>query len=221
MKSAKVISPMQRWPSSTHASERCRVRTITDGCGCARPTIAGASMPYPARPTSIARASAASSKPSDALFKRTQREGRRPLVSPRFDDGRGFVVVHGGKQPTHAAFRYTYAQARASWGLTNAEKMRQRLLELFPEFVNDPRLPPAPRSAPAKCEHVKCGAQTRRKTACQRKALANGRCPNHGGLSTDRKPPMVAVEFQRYNALAGSAGARSGKQADSYELRAR
>ena len=30
----------------------------------------------------------------DALFKRTQCEGRRPLVSPRFDNGRGFVVVH-------------------------------------------------------------------------------------------------------------------------------
>jgi hypothetical protein len=34
---------------------------------------------------------------------------------------------------------------------------------------------------------VKCGAQTRRGTFCQRKALANGRCPNHGGLSTGPK----------------------------------
>ena len=89
--------------------------------------------------------------------------------------------------------------------------MRQRLLELFPEFVNDPRLPPAPRSAPAKREHAKCGAQTRRKTACQRKALANGRCPNHGGLSSDRKRRMVAEGFQRYNALAGRVGTRGGK----------
>ena len=31
---------------------------------------------------------------------------------------------------------------------------------------------------------LKCAARTRRGTACQRKALANGRCPNHGGLST-------------------------------------
>ena len=31
---------------------------------------------------------------------------------------------------------------------------------------------------------LKCGARTRRGTACQRKALSNGRCPNHGGLST-------------------------------------
>ena len=31
---------------------------------------------------------------------------------------------------------------------------------------------------------LKCAARTRRGTACKRKALANGRCPNHGGLST-------------------------------------
>jgi hypothetical protein len=34
---------------------------------------------------------------------------------------------------------------------------------------------------------TKCGARTRRGTACERKALANGRCPNHGGLSTGPK----------------------------------
>ncbi len=31
---------------------------------------------------------------------------------------------------------------------------------------------------------LKCGARTRRGTACKRKALANGKCRNHGGLST-------------------------------------
>ena len=36
------------------------------------------------------------------------------------------------------------------------------------------------------CEN-KCRALTRRGTPCQRKALANGRCPNHGGLSTGPK----------------------------------
>ncbi len=30
----------------------------------------------------------------------------------------------------------------------------------------------------------RCGAKTRRGTPCKRKALRNGRCPNHGGLST-------------------------------------
>jgi len=34
---------------------------------------------------------------------------------------------------------------------------------------------------------LKCGAHTRRGTSCQRKALANGRCRNHGGLSTGPK----------------------------------
>ena len=34
---------------------------------------------------------------------------------------------------------------------------------------------------------LECGAHTRRGTACKRKALANGRCPNHGGLSTGPK----------------------------------
>ena len=33
----------------------------------------------------------------------------------------------------------------------------------------------------------KCGAQTRRGTACLRQALKNGRCPNHGGMSTGPK----------------------------------
>ena len=29
-----------------------------------------------------------------------------------------------------------------------------------------------------------CGAKTRQATPCKRKPLANGRCPNHGGMST-------------------------------------
>ena len=29
-----------------------------------------------------------------------------------------------------------------------------------------------------------CGARTRRGTSCIRRARANGRCPNHGGMST-------------------------------------
>jgi hypothetical protein len=31
---------------------------------------------------------------------------------------------------------------------------------------------------------ITCGAKTRKGTPCQAKALANGRCRNHGGLST-------------------------------------
>ena len=32
-----------------------------------------------------------------------------------------------------------------------------------------------------------CGAKTRKGLPCKRKALLNGRCPNHGGLSTGPK----------------------------------
>lgn len=46
-----------------------------------------------------------------------------------------------------------------------------------------PRRMPAlqPRWAP------RCGARTRRGTQCQRRAFDNGRCRNHGGLSTGPK----------------------------------
>jgi hypothetical protein len=38
-------------------------------------------------------------------------------------------------------------------------------------------------------EVPRCRARTRGGTACFRKALRNGRCPNHGGLSTGPKTP--------------------------------
>ena len=36
---------------------------------------------------------------------------------------------------------------------------------------------------------ARCGARTRRGTACAAKALANGRCRNHGGHSTGPRTP--------------------------------
>lgn len=39
----------------------------------------------------------------------------------------------------------------------------------------------------AELRNRKCGARTRKGTACIRKALSNGRCPNHGGCSTGPK----------------------------------
>jgi hypothetical protein len=35
----------------------------------------------------------------------------------------------------------------------------------------------------------KCGAKTRRKTACQAPAMPNGRCRMHGGMSTGPRTP--------------------------------
>ncbi len=43
---------------------------------------------------------------------------------------------------------------------------------------------------------VKCGAETRRGTICQRKAQANGRCPNHGALSTGPKTEAGRKPFR-------------------------
>jgi hypothetical protein len=34
-----------------------------------------------------------------------------------------------------------------------------------------------------------CGAKTRKDTPCRAKALDNGRCRNHGGMSTGPKTP--------------------------------
>jgi hypothetical protein len=35
-----------------------------------------------------------------------------------------------------------------------------------------------------RAERPRCCAETRTRSSCQRQALPNGRCPNHGGLST-------------------------------------
>ena len=40
-----------------------------------------------------------------------------------------------------------------------------------------------------KRDRPRCAARTRRGTSCLRQALRNGRCPNHGGLSTGPRTP--------------------------------
>jgi hypothetical protein len=52
----------------------------------------------------------------------------------------------------------------------------------------------------SKSEPAKCGAQTRRGTACIRKARPNGRCRNHGGCSTGPRSELgkrIIAEAQR------------------------
>ncbi|WP_424959156.1 HGGxSTG domain-containing protein [Hyphomicrobium sp. 1Nfss2.1] len=56
-----------------------------------------------------------------------------------------------------------------------------------------------------------CGARTRRGTACLRKALPNGRCPNHGGLSTGPKTEVgrraiARAQRKRWNRWRASIG---------------
>jgi hypothetical protein len=49
-----------------------------------------------------------------------------------------------------------------------------------------------------------CGAQTRRPTACMCKALANGRCPLHGGLSTGPRTAAGKALIAQSNRLRAS-----------------
>ena len=60
----------------------------------------------------------------------------------------------------------------------------------------------------------RCLARTRRSTACQRKALQNGRCPNHGGLSTpwDELPEETRQRIME--------GLRKGREKRMARLRA-
>jgi hypothetical protein len=57
-----------------------------------------------------------------------------------------------------------------------------------------PKRKPIPITHLPKREQPLCGARTRRGTDCQRRALDNGRCRNHGGLSTG---PKTAAGRQR------------------------
>ena len=60
----------------------------------------------------------------------------------------------------------------------------------------------------------RCLARTRRGTPCQRKALQNGRCPNHGGLSTpwDELPEETRQRIME--------GLRKGREKRMARLRA-
>ena len=61
----------------------------------------------------------------------------------------------------------------------------------------------------------RCGARTRRGTACLRRALDNGRCRNHGGLSTG---PKTAAGRQR---ISEAQRRRWAEQKASSEIRTR
>ncbi len=66
----------------------------------------------------------------------------------------------------------------------NRKALENRLLKLAE--TGDPALVLAEAERFLK---TRCRATTRRGTACQRKALKNGRCPNHGGMSTGPRTP--------------------------------
>jgi hypothetical protein len=56
---------------------------------------------------------------------------------------------------------------------------------------------------------IKCGAHARTTgNPCQAKALTNGRCKNHGGLSTGPKTPEGRLAISQATRLRMSSGAR-------------
>jgi len=71
----------------------------------------------------------------------------------------------------------------------------------------------------------RCGARTRKGTACIRKALRNGRCPNHGGLSTgpktaEGKARISAAQRQRWERLRFEAGSSCDADRAAHPIRA-
>ncbi|MGO9575278.1 MAG: HGGxSTG domain-containing protein [Terriglobales bacterium] len=60
-----------------------------------------------------------------------------------------------------------------------------------------------PNSAP------RCGAKTRRGTACQAPAMANGRCRMHGGASTGPRTPEGLARSRRSRWKHGQYSAES------------
>lgn len=76
------------------------------------------------------------------------------------------------------AWRNEFARLRREWKPAFwARRVRQIVREANAEA----------RRYPVKGE--KCEARTRKGTPCQAKAMTNGRCPNHGGLSTGPTTP--------------------------------
>ena len=76
--------------------------------------------------------------------------------------------------------RTSFTSQTLSWRQTNAPHfIRKRLTQNSPKTLTLPprRVTLLPR----------CGAKTRTGTPCHRKSLANGRCRNHGGLSSGPK----------------------------------
>jgi len=56
----------------------------------------------------------------------------------------------------------------------------------------------------------RCGAKTRQGTPCKAQAMRNGRCKNHGGLSTGPRTPegkaRALAALERYRAGRGAGG---------------
>ena len=77
------------------------------------------------------------------------------------------------------------------------------------------RLPPWESTLPLAQAAPRCGARTRRGTACQSPGMANGRCRLHGGASTG---PRTAEGIERIRASRTKHGAYSAAMKRMREL---
>jgi hypothetical protein len=59
---------------------------------------------------------------------------------------------------------------------------------------------------------MKCGAKTRQGTPCKAQAMRNGRCKNHGGMSTGARTPEGKAR-----ALAALERGRATRMAKAYK----
>ncbi len=77
--------------------------------------------------------------------------------------------------------------------MTLLEKVRllDQTLSLGSPPESDPPYDPEPcvETEIERCFLSRCGAKTRKGTPCKRRSLPNGRCLNHGGLSTGPRTP--------------------------------
>jgi len=94
-------------------------------------------------------------------------KGMLCMISARYADGAGFEQIDK-MIAEMMAFRLPDGEPDASQAASRTK-----------ETARGSRLP--------KAERPRCGARTRQGSPCKRRALANGRCPNHGGLSSGPK----------------------------------
>ena len=104
--------------------------------------------------------------------------GVKPVMSP----AAGVRLVRGDQIP-----RTTRSPAPARHGVSHGATAGPRHVGARHGVQDAAARPKAARSTADREEAPRCGARTRRGTACVRKGLANGRCPNHGGKSTGPK----------------------------------
>ena len=95
-------------------------------------------------------------------------------------DGSRGAMTPCTQYATYRELRDAMEEAAQRKGRTREQ--RRRMLNALRDKLAD-GIDPAEQGLP-RGQRPRCGAKTRKGTACVSAARANGRCPNHGGLST-------------------------------------